>query len=168
MAEWCRRLQKTLNLINQNLRVSGPKSRHVADSFLYGAAMLTNDERNVRERLEAWELRIQRILAMYDRGDSLPLGLRSKVRSSYAGLKLSLEAAFEAVDSRGGRSRISAAERRFYFPALRSASAHLTCRLDAGPDAWHRSMCSALLAISAAVVLLDGSDGQAPPREWSA
>jgi hypothetical protein len=130
--------------------------------------VLTNDERNVRERLEAWELRIQRILAMYAADGSLPISRRSKVRSSYAGLKLSLTGIFEPGGSREGRSRMRAAERRFYFPAVRAASAHLTSRLDAGPDAWHRSLCNALLAISDAVVRLDELDGTAPPREWSA
>jgi hypothetical protein len=130
--------------------------------------MLTSDERIVRERLVAWELRIQRILAMYAGDGHLPVSLRSNVRWSYASLKHSLKAGSRAGDSWKGKRRMGAAERRFYLPAVRSASAHLRSRIDAGPAAWHRSLCNALLAISDAVVRLEELDGNAPRRESSA
>ena len=135
---------------------------------MVGRVMLTDDERDVRERLEAWELRIQRILTLYDDEGHLPISLGSKVRWSYAGLRRSLGSAFKAGDSWGARSRMSRAERRFYFPAIRSASAHLTSRLEPGPHGWNRSLCNALSAISDAVVLLDEHSGTAPPKKWSA
>ena len=130
--------------------------------------MLTPDERKVRERLEAWELRIQRVLAMYGKDRKLPLALRSDVRWLYARLKLTLRAEFEAGNRWKNRSRTTWAERRFYHPALHAASAHLIARMEAGPEAWHRALCNALSAISDTVVLLDERDGKAPPREWSA
>jgi hypothetical protein len=130
--------------------------------------MLTRDERNVRERLEAWELRIQRILAIYDRDGKVPLSARSEVRSLYGSLKLGLKAAFKAGDCWGGLSQMNGAERRVYHPAIAAASALLLARAESGPDAWYRSLCGALSAISDTVVLLDERDGKAVRQEWSA
>ena len=130
--------------------------------------MLTRDERNVRERLEAWELRIQRILAMYDGDRTVPLSARSEVASLYGALRLSLHAAFKAGDCWEGLSQMNRAERRFYHPAIRAASAHVLARAESGPHACYQSLCDALSAISDTVVLLDERGGKAPRREWSA
>lgn len=129
--------------------------------------MLTRDERNVRERLEAWELRIQRILAMYDGDRQVPLSARSEIESLYGALKLSLHAAFKAGDCWEGLSQMNRAERRFYHPAIRAASAHLLARAESAPDAWYQALCDALSAISDIVVLLNERDGKGR-REWSA
>jgi hypothetical protein len=128
----------------------------------------TREQRNVRERLEQWELRIQRLLALYGSDRKLPVALRAEVRWQYARLKLSLRAEFEAGNRWRNRSQTTWAERHFYHPALHAASAHLIGRIEAGPDAWHRALCNALSAISDAVVLLDEREGKAPPRQWSA
>jgi hypothetical protein len=130
--------------------------------------MLTRDERNVRERLEAWELRIQRILAMYDGNGRVPEAARYEVESLCGALKLSLGAAFKAGDCWEGLSQMNRAERRFYHPAIRAASAHLLARAESRPDAWYQSLCDALSAISDAVVLLDQREGKGTRREWSA
>lgn len=124
--------------------------------------MLTNDERAVCARLEEWELRIQRILAMYEEDGTVAIELRPAVRSAYATLKLNLRAAFKLGDSREGRSHMSDAERRFYHPAMHAASAHLVARLEASPHAWHQSLCGALAAISDAIVHLNERDQDSP------
>ena len=126
--------------------------------------MLTPDEREVRERLEAWELRIQCILAVYDQDRPAPGPTRSHVGSMYAALQLSLRAAFKAGNCWEGLSQMTRAERRFYHPAIRAASAQLVADGESGPDAWHQSLCDALLAISATVVRLDEHGGKGAPR----
>jgi hypothetical protein len=130
--------------------------------------LLTRDERKVRERLEAWELRMQRILAMYDRERVIPLAARSDVRSQYGALRFALRTASKAGDCWAALSQMTRAERRYYQPAIHAACAHLVARAESGPDAWYQSLCRALSAISDAVVLLDQRDGTAPPQEWSA
>jgi hypothetical protein len=105
---------------------------------------------------------------MYPGNRKLPLALRSEVRWLYARLKLSLKAEFEAGNRWKNRARTTWPERRIYHPALQAASAHLVARTEAGPNAWHRSLCNALSVISNAVVLLDEREGKVPPREWSA
>ena len=124
--------------------------------------MLTNDERRVCSRLEEWELRIQRILSMYSPAGTLAMEVRSAVRSQYGALKLNLRTAFKLGDSREGRARMSDAERRFYHPALRAASAQLVARLEASPHAWNQSMCDALSAISDAIVHLNTRNRDSP------
>src|SRR5918999_126383 len=123
--------------------------------------MLTNDERRVRERLETWELRIQRILAVYSKDGTLSSSGRQLVRSLYGDLKVSLRAAFKAGDSWEGRSQMNDAERRFYHPAIEAASAHLVARPESSPEAWRHSLCDALSQISDAVVLLDERENRA-------
>lgn len=120
--------------------------------------MLTSDERSVRDRLEVWELRFQRILAMYNQDGTLPTEHRGTVRSMYSALKLNVRAAFKVGDSEEGRSLMSAAEAQFYHPAIRAASAHLVARPESPPDAWHRSLCDALSDISDAIVHLNEQD----------
>ena len=129
---------------------------------------MPRDERKVRERLEEWELRIQRVLALYDNEGSVPVDARPEVRAAYSALKVSLKAAVTAGDCWEGRAQMSSAERRFYYPAIQAASAHLVAGEDARPEAWHRSLCNALSAISDAVVFLEERERKAPPREYSA
>ena len=116
---------------------------------------LTSDERSVLERLEAWELRFQRILAMYAVDGTLATDQLASVRSMYSALQLSVRAAFKVGDSDEGRAQMSDAEARFYHPAIRAASAHLVARSESPPDAWHRSLCDALGEISDAIVHLN-------------
>jgi hypothetical protein len=120
--------------------------------------MLTNDARAVRHRLEALELRIQTILAMYDRDGTIPPDRRAVVRSSYERLKLNVRAAFKTGDSREGRLLMSAAERRFYQPAIQAASSHLVANVASSPSALYQSLCDALSDISDAVVRLDENE----------
>jgi hypothetical protein len=120
--------------------------------------MLTSDERSVCERLEAWELRFQRILALYDGEGTLPTELRANVRSMYSTLKLNLLTAFKVGDSDEGRAQMSDAEARFYHPAMRAASARLVARAESPADAWYRSLCDALSDISDAIVHLNEQD----------
>jgi hypothetical protein len=120
--------------------------------------MLTSDERSVCERLEAWELQFQRILALYTGDGTLPADRHGNVRSSYSALKLNVRTAFKVGDSDEGRAQMSDAEARFYHPALRAASARLVARAESPPEAWHQSLCDALSDISDAIVHLNEQD----------
>ena len=120
--------------------------------------MLTSDERSVRERLEEWELRFLRILAVYNGDGTLADDQRASVRTMYSALKLNVRTAFKVGDSDEGRAQMSDAETRFYHPALRAASALLVAGPESHPDAWHRSLCDALSEISDAIVLLNEQD----------
>jgi hypothetical protein len=135
--------------------------------ILCSAKMLTRDERAVREKLEAWELRIQRILALYTDNSTLADDRRPVVRSAYGDLKLGLRAAFKAGDCWEARSHMSDAERRFYQPAIEAASARLVARPESGPGAWYESLCAALSHISDAIVDLNERD-HTTQTGWSA
>jgi hypothetical protein len=142
-----------LNLSNQKV-ILGRRTVELS-------AVLKSDEQSVCERLEAWELRFQRILALYNPDGSLPADLRPSVRAAYSALKLNVRAAFKVGDSDEGRAQMSDAEARFYHPAIRDASALLVARAESPPEAWHRSLCDALTHISDAIVHLTEQDAPA-------
>jgi hypothetical protein len=114
--------------------------------------MLTNDERDVLERLEAWELQIQRILLAYGHEGNVPSLPQNEVRALYWSLKLDLRAAVKVGETEEGRAQMTDAERKFLYPAVQAAAAHLSPRVDARPEEWHQSLCDALSDFSDAVV----------------
>jgi hypothetical protein len=116
--------------------------------------MLTDDERIVLERLEEWELRIQRVLALFGaHGDILP-GQAEHARDSYWNLKLDFRAASLIGESAQDEAGVTEAERRFYYPAVRAASMRLVARVEGEPKEWLSSLNDAGLEISEAIVRL--------------
>jgi len=105
-------------------------------------------------RLEHWELRIQQILAMYIGDGTIPSAVCGEARTTYWTLKMDLRAAVKIGESDEGYAQMTETERRFLYPALSAASAHLAARVDARPQEWYQSLCDAVSDISSAIVQL--------------
>jgi hypothetical protein len=104
--------------------------------------MLTPDERNVSERLEHWQSRVERVRQMFKRGGGLH-EYPETVRSAYDSLKQDLKDESRSFKYRCGDPPLTEAELRWYDHPIRQASARLIATKNARLVRIHRELSEA-------------------------
>lgn len=98
--------------------------------------VLTTDELACLKRLQAWQARIDKVLALFDPRGVLPRGRLGEARALFTALKRDLKAEYR----RGGgppQSPVTDAEATLYQPTIHEAFVSLqAARSSAPPEKW--------------------------------